>query len=81
MAPDEPPAFSSGNRGVDTGGGRGHFPAPGAVNRSAYRRDPASSRLEALSVFGRPAGETFADGVSRVAYSEADIAGRQYVMG
>ena len=37
-------------------------------------------RLEALSRFGRPAGGTFADGVSRVAYSDADIAGRDYVM-
>ncbi len=37
--------------------------------------------LEALSVFGRPPGGTFADGVSRVGYSEADIEGRRYVMG
>lgn len=37
--------------------------------------------IEALSLFGRPEGGTFADGVSRVAYSDADIAGRQYVMG
>ena len=37
--------------------------------------------LEALSVFGRPPGGTFDDGVSRVAYSEADIAGRAYVAG
>ena len=37
-------------------------------------------RIEALSMFGRPAGGTFADGVSRVAYSEADVAGRAYVM-
>src|SRR5262245_37267720 len=37
-------------------------------------------RIEALSLFGRPAGGTFADGVSRVAYSDADVAGRQYVM-
>ena len=36
--------------------------------------------LEALSVFGRPAGGSFADGVSRVAYSDADVAGRAYVM-
>jgi N-carbamoyl-L-amino-acid hydrolase len=36
--------------------------------------------LEELSVFGRPAGGTFADGVSRVAYSDADVAGRAYVM-
>ncbi len=37
-------------------------------------------RLEGLSVFGRPAGGTFADGVSRVAYSDADVAGRNYVL-
>jgi N-carbamoyl-L-amino-acid hydrolase len=36
--------------------------------------------LEALSVYGRPAGGTFADGVSRVAYSDADVAGRKYAM-
>jgi N-carbamoyl-L-amino-acid hydrolase len=38
------------------------------------------ARLEALSVFGRPAGGSFADGVSRVAYSDADLAGRTYVI-
>src|SRR5512142_2775228 len=37
--------------------------------------------LEALSTFGRPAGGTFADGVSRTAYSDADVAGRQFVIG
>jgi beta-ureidopropionase / N-carbamoyl-L-amino-acid hydrolase len=37
-------------------------------------------RLEALSIFGRPANGTFADGVSRVAYSDADVAGRRYVL-
>lgn len=37
--------------------------------------------LEALSVFGRPAGGTFADGVSRVGFSDADVEGRRYVMG
>jgi N-carbamoyl-L-amino-acid hydrolase len=36
--------------------------------------------IEALSVFGRPEGGTFADGVSRVAFSDADVAGRAYVM-
>jgi N-carbamoyl-L-amino-acid hydrolase len=36
------------------------------------------THLEELSVFGRPAGGTFADGVSRVAYSDADVAGRAY---
>jgi N-carbamoyl-L-amino-acid hydrolase len=37
--------------------------------------------LEELSVYGRPAAGTFADGVSRVAYSGSDVAGRSYVMG
>jgi N-carbamoyl-L-amino-acid hydrolase len=37
-------------------------------------------RLEALSVFGRPPGGSFGDGVSRVAYSDADVAGRRYVL-
>src|ERR1700733_7960869 len=39
------------------------------------------STLEDLSTFGRPAGGSFADGVSRVAYSDADVAGRAYVIG
>ncbi len=37
--------------------------------------------LEKLSTFGRPAGGSFTDGVSRVAYSDADVAGRAYVVG
>ena len=37
-------------------------------------------RLEGLSVYGRPEGGTFADGVSRVAYSDADVGGRKYAM-
>src|SRR5262252_10006228 len=37
--------------------------------------------LEELSTFGRPVGGSFADGVSRVAYSDADTAGRNYVLG
>jgi N-carbamoyl-L-amino-acid hydrolase len=36
--------------------------------------------LEGLSVYGRPAAGTFAAGVSRVAYSDADLAGRKYAM-
>ena len=46
------------------------------------RIDPARLRhsLEALSVFGRPEGGTFGDGVSRVGYSDADVAGRKYAM-
>jgi N-carbamoyl-L-amino-acid hydrolase len=52
------------------------------VQGRARRIDPAAlrQRIEALSLFGRPAGGTFADGVSRVAYSDADIAARQYIM-
>ena len=37
--------------------------------------------LEELSTFGRPGDGSFADGVSRVAYSDADVAGRGYVLG
>ena len=38
------------------------------------------SQIEALSGFGRSPAGTFQDGVSRVGYSDADIAGRKYVM-
>ena len=31
-------------------------------------------------MFGRPSGGTFADGVSRVAYSDADVQGRRYTI-
>jgi beta-ureidopropionase / N-carbamoyl-L-amino-acid hydrolase len=48
---------------------------PVRVDASALRQ-----RIEALSMFGRPSGGTFADGVSRVAYSDADVAGRRYVI-
>ena len=36
--------------------------------------------LEGLSVFGRPAGGTFSGGVNRVAFTDADVAGRNYAM-
>lgn len=49
--------------------------SPLEVNASRLRQT-----LEELSVFGRPVGGTFADGVSRVAYSDADAAGRKYVV-
>jgi len=42
--------------------------------------DRLRQSLEGLSVYGRPAGGTFADGVSRVAYSDADVAGRKYAL-
>jgi len=62
------------------------FPAYSAHPASPapdLRVDPRAlrERIEALSVFGRPAGGAFADGVSRIAYSDADIEGRRYVMG
>jgi N-carbamoyl-L-amino-acid hydrolase len=38
------------------------------------------AQLEALSGFGRPEGGTFQDGVSRIGYSDSDIAGRKFVM-
>ena len=34
------------------------------------------SQLERLSEFGRPPGGAFADGVSRIAYSDADLSAR-----
>jgi N-carbamoyl-L-amino-acid hydrolase len=63
-------------------GGLAAVRASGAQLPSASHVDAAAlrQRIEALSVFGRPAGGTFADGVSRVAYSDADVAGRGYVM-
>lgn len=42
--------------------------------------DRLRQSLEGLSVYGRPPGGTFADGVTRVAYSDADVAGRKYAM-
>ena len=60
---------------------RGH----GRSAASVYdlRIDPLRLQhsLEKLSTFGRPVGGSFADGVSRVAYSDADVAGRGYVLG
>jgi N-carbamoyl-L-amino-acid hydrolase len=39
------------------------------------------ARLETLSTFGRPSGGTFESGVSRVAYSAADVQGRSWLLG
>ena len=55
--------------------GQGARTAEPLIDTAALRQ-----RIEALSVFGRKPGGTFADGVSRVAYTDADIAGRAYVM-
>jgi N-carbamoyl-L-amino-acid hydrolase len=63
--------------------------AVSALPHYSHAEDGASLRinaarlqqsLEGLSVFGRPAGGTFADGVSRVAYSDSYVAARNYAM-
>ena len=51
------------------------------ASRASVNAARLRERLEALSVFGRPAGAGFAGGVSRVAYSDADVAARAYVLG
>ncbi|MEL4486182.1 hypothetical protein AAEH76_21815, partial [Shewanella algae] len=67
---------------------RRHFLMSAAAAAFGRARGSAGLRIEAatleeqltaLSVFGRPAGGTFQSGVSRVGYSDADIAGRKYV--
>jgi N-carbamoyl-L-amino-acid hydrolase len=56
-------------------------PAGGAAAPLKVDGARLETMLETLSQFGRPAGGSFASGVSRTAYSDADIAGRAYVMG
>lgn len=56
--------------------------AAGRLSAAAVPRFDATtlqSHLSALSAFGRPAGGTFQDGVSRIGYSDADIAGRRFL--
>jgi N-carbamoyl-L-amino-acid hydrolase len=50
-------------------------PSAPAIDAATLRH-----RIEALSHFGRPPGGSFSDGVSRVAYSDADVAGRDYIL-
>lgn len=57
--------------------------AMGSLSGGVFPRIDAASLqadIEALSVFGRPANGTFQEGVSRIGYSDADIAGRSFVM-
>ena len=63
--------------------GQAARPAPSRPTCPDLRVDARAlrERIEKLSTFGRPAGGTFADGVSRIAYSDADVEGRRYVMG
>ena len=67
-------AFLGGMAATAVAGLRLHAAEP-TVDGAALRQ-----RIEALSVFGRTPGGTFADGVSRVAYTDADVAGRKYLM-
>src|SRR4051794_33652324 len=59
--------------------------APGALLRSS-QSSPAidaarlRNRLERLSYHGRAPGATFADGVTRVAYSTADLTARAWII-
>jgi len=57
-------------------------PASTPAQRALARVDGQRlrARLERLSEFGRPEGGTFANGVSRVAYSDADVAARNWLM-
>jgi N-carbamoyl-L-amino-acid hydrolase len=50
----------------------------GAAGTPRVNADRLRRKLEGLSVHGRPPGGAFADGVSRLGYSDADVAGRAY---
>jgi N-carbamoyl-L-amino-acid hydrolase len=63
-------AYALGARRVDAAD------AAPRVNAARLRAD-----LEGLSAFGRQPGGTFADGVSRVGFSDADVEGRKFVVG
>jgi N-carbamoyl-L-amino-acid hydrolase len=70
-------AFLVGLAAVGTFKLRGAGARPGSLRVNAGR---LQRTLEELSVFGRPADGSFSDGVNRIAYSDADVAGRKYVM-
>jgi beta-ureidopropionase / N-carbamoyl-L-amino-acid hydrolase len=60
------------------------FPSSGFPQGSAsglrINPDRLRGNLEGLSVYGRPEGGTFADGVTRDGFSDACVAGRNYAM-
>lgn len=56
------------------------YSSQGSASDLRINPDRLRESLEGLSLYGRPAGGTFADGVSRVGFSDADVAGRNYVM-
>ncbi len=77
--------MTSRRRFVTTSLAAAAYAASGSFLRAAApgpRVDAARLRadIEGLSAFGRPANGAFADGVSRVGYSDADVAGRKFVM-
>src|SRR6266853_685220 len=51
-----------------------------AAPRPRIEVSTIQSQIDALSAFGRPAGGTFQSGVSRIGYSDSDIAGRKFVI-
>ena len=55
-------------------------PTPPPIPALRVNPDRLRRTLEDLSLYGRRLGGGFEDGVSRFAYSDADIAGRAYVM-
>jgi N-carbamoyl-L-amino-acid hydrolase len=69
------PSLARGERATASRRGHGQGTSP-AVNPDRLR-----VRLERLSAFGRPAGGTFESGVSRVAYSQADVDARAWLLG
>jgi N-carbamoyl-L-amino-acid hydrolase len=56
--------------------------ARGQASSRGVRIDASrlQARLERLSLFGRPDGGSFSSGVSRVAYSDADLAARTWLL-
>ena len=70
--------FLAGVAGGALAGGRTLFALQSAA--PAVDATDLRARIEALSLFGRPPAGTFASGVTRVAYSDADLAGRSYVL-
>lgn len=52
--------------------------ASAQANRLRISTAEIRADLEALSIIGRPAGGSFESGVSRIGYSDADIAGRSF---
>jgi beta-ureidopropionase / N-carbamoyl-L-amino-acid hydrolase len=55
--------------------------ASAQANRLRISSAEIRADLEALSLIGRPAGGTFESGVSRIGYSDTDLAGRKLFMG